>query len=142
MGRCVWVRMRGGGVGSFQQVDGDAEIATPFSAEENGVGMIYAALRNRKIDLVAIGGGAAAGPVAALRATVGALRRDAIAFGVEDDEAARTFAGAGGLQAGVAEEEMQHATLTGVHGLEAEGLAGVLDFLDGSVGCLAEGACA
>ena len=35
---------------------------------------------------------------------------------------------------------MEHAALTGVHGLEAEGLAGVFDFVDGGVCGFAEGA--
>ena len=33
---------------------------------------------------------------------------------------------------------MEHAALAGVHGLEAEGLAGVFDLVDGVVGSVAE----
>ena len=84
--------------------------------------------------LVAAGSGAAAGPVAAFSAAVGALGGNAVAGWVKDDEAPRTFTGAGGLEAGFAEEEMEHAALAGVHGLEAEGLAGVLDLRNGFVG--------
>jgi hypothetical protein len=111
-----------------------------FFLKKNGTAMIYPTLSNRKTALVAAGWKLAAGSAAALRAIVGAFRGDAIALGVEDDEAAWTFARAGRLQAGVAEEEMQHAALARVHGLEAEGLAGVLDFLYSSVSRGAKGA--
>ena len=90
--------------------------------------------------LVAAGGGALAGASAAVLAVVGALWRNAVALRIEDDEAARAFAGAGGLEAGVAQEEVEHAALAGVHGLEAERLAGVFDLVDGSVGGIADGA--
>ena len=81
------------------------------------------------------------GGAAALGAAVaaGGLGGDAVAFGVEDDEAAGTFAGAGGLEAGVAEEEVEHAAFAGIHGGKAEGLAGVVYAIDGVVGCVAQG---
>jgi hypothetical protein len=101
---------------------------------------IYPALRKRRVDLVAVGRRAAAGASTALSVLVRALRGDAVALGIEDDETAGTFARAGSLEAGVAEKEMQHAALAGVHGLEAEGFAGVLDLVDGGVGGSAEGA--
>jgi hypothetical protein len=80
--------------------------------------------------LVAMGGGAAR-CAATFRTVVRTLGWDAVALRVEDDEAARAFAGAGCLQAGVVEEEMKHAALAGVHGREAEGLAGFFDVIDG-----------
>ena len=90
--------------------------------------------------LVAAGGTAAGWSAAAVGAVAGGLRGDAVALGIEDDEAAGSFAGAGGLEAGVAQEHVEHAALAGVHGLEAEGLAGVLDLIDSVVGGVAEGA--
>jgi hypothetical protein len=93
-------------------------------------------------ELVAVGRRAAGGSAAAIIATVGAalgcFRRDAVAFGIKDDEPARAFARAGGLEAGVAEKEMEHPSLAGVHGLEPEGLAGVVDLVDGSVSGIVE----
>jgi hypothetical protein len=49
--------------------------------------------------------------VASLSAVVGALRGNAVAGWVEDYEATRTFTRARGLEAGLAEEEMEHAAL-------------------------------
>jgi len=95
--------------------------------------------------LVAIGGGtagAAAVGVAGVgaRGALGLFGGDAVAGWVENDESAGAFSGAGGLEAGVAEEEVKHSALAGVHGLEAEGLVSVFDLIDGRVGCVAYGA--
>jgi len=90
--------------------------------------------------LVAGGGGWPAGGAVVAAVVAGGLGGNAVALGIEDDEAPRAFAGAGCLEARVAEEEVEHAALAGVHGREAEGLAGVFDLVDGVVGSVLESA--
>jgi hypothetical protein len=70
-------------------------------------------------------------PAAPLRTPVRAIRRDLVALRIEDDGAARAFARAGRLKAGVFKEEVEHTALARVHGWEAEGLAGIVDLIDG-----------
>jgi hypothetical protein len=62
---------------------------------------------------------------------------DVGAFGVEDDKATGAFAAGGGGQAGVFEDEVKHAPLTGVHGGEWVGSSGGPDTFDGGGGGLA-----
>jgi hypothetical protein len=69
----------------------------------------------------------------------GAIGWDEETIRIEGDEAAGHVAGAGGAEAGLVQEEMQGAAVAGSHGLEAVGLAGGTDVVDGGGGGLAHG---